>query len=69
MTPDRSSLEIVAPALSTGGSLIALFAALFGSERNNAAVFSALLGTIGSVAWLATAIEDQKEAAEVPDLA
>lgn len=60
VTPDRSSLEILAPALSLVGSLIALLAALFGSDRSKVGVLSALLGAVGSAAWLATALDAQQ---------
>lgn len=64
---DRASLELAAPALCTIGSLIALLTALFGSDRTKSGVLSALLGTIGSAAWLAAALEAQEE--ELGDLA
>jgi len=59
---DRSSLEVAAPALCTVGSLIALMAALFGSGRTKSGVLSTLLVTVGSVAWLATALGAQEPA-------
>lgn len=67
MTPDRCSLDVAAPALCTVGSLVALLAALFGAERSKSAVLSALLGTIGSAAWLATALDAQEPAADSVD--
>ncbi len=60
MNGSRSQLELVAPALCTLGSLIALLAALFGSDRTKSGVLAALLGTIGSAAWLASALEAQQ---------
>lgn len=68
MAVDRSSLEIAAPALCTVGSLVALMAAVFGSGRTKSGVLSALLVTIGSVAWLVTAL-DAQEPASVRDAA
>ncbi len=65
MNAPRSQLELVAPALCTLGSLIALLAALFGSDRTKSGVLAALLGTIGSAAWLASALEAQ-QADEIP---
>lgn len=54
---ERPPLELLAPALCTVGSLVALLAALFGSGRSKSGVLSAFLGTVGSAAWLATAVE------------
>jgi hypothetical protein len=48
--------------LCTVGSLIALMAALFGSGRTKSGVLSTLLVTVGSVAWLATALGAQEPA-------
>ncbi|MEL6894241.1 MAG: hypothetical protein AAFP84_21800 [Actinomycetota bacterium] len=62
MNLDRAQLELAAPALCTVGSLIALLATLFGSGRTKSGVLSALLGTIGSAAWLAAALEAQNDA-------
>ncbi len=61
MKTDRASLDLAAPLLCTIGSLIALLAALFGSGRTKSSVLSALLGTIGSAAWLAAALDAQQE--------
>jgi len=58
VTSERPPLGLLAPALCTVGSLIALLAALFGSGRTKSGVLSALLGTVGSAAWLATALEE-----------
>ncbi|NQY55560.1 MAG: hypothetical protein HRT86_03595 [Ilumatobacteraceae bacterium] len=59
MTPDRSSLDIAAPALCTVGALVGLLAAVFGSGRTKSGVLAALFGTVGSAAWLATALDDR----------
>ncbi|MEM1332833.1 MAG: hypothetical protein AAGG08_05185 [Actinomycetota bacterium] len=69
MNADRQQLELLAPALCTAGSVIALLATLFGAGRTKSGLLSALLGTIGSAAWLAAALDAQSDAEPAVDVA
>lgn len=65
MSIDKRTLTLVSPVLSTVGATIGLLSALFGRDRSRTAVLSALLGTIGSAAWLIAALQDDREQVDV----
>ena len=57
----RVPLELVSPAISLAGSLIALFGAVTNDNRTKTGVLSAILGTIGSAVWLARAVDEYQQ--------
>ena len=63
---DRRTLNLVAAILCGVGSLAALLPLMFSrgarSAAGRGAMLSALMGTIGSAAWAASAYEDHAEA-------
>jgi hypothetical protein len=61
MDLDRRTLNLAAAALCGVGSVIGLLSALFGRDRGSA-VLPSLLGTIGSAAWVMSALQDVQEA-------
>ena len=64
MDLDRRTLNLAAASLSGVASLVALLSALFGRNRGNGAVLPSLLGTVGSVAWAMSALQELQEADE-----
>lgn len=64
MDLDRRTLDLVAATLSGIAGAIALLSALFGRNRGNGAALPSLLGVVGSVAWVMSALRELPEADE-----
>ncbi len=61
MDLDRRTLNLAAAGLCGIGSVIGLLSTLFGRNRGSA-VLPSLLATVGSAAWVMSALQDVQEA-------
>ena len=61
MNIDPKLLKLIGPVTSVLGSLIAFTTALRSGPKRGPAVFSSLLGLIGSTTWLIAAYQDHLE--------